>query len=190
MNSFYSIDELKDIGFKSIGENVLISKKTSIYGANNIEIGSNVRIDDFCILSGRIVLGSYIHIAAYCALYGGTDGIILEDFVGLSSRGTIYAASDDYSGNALTNPTIPDKYRNIDSRRVIIKKHALIGTDGTILPGVIIGEGSSFGAKSLITRDSEPWSVNFGIPSRKIKDRSRKLLELEEEFTNELQDKI
>lgn len=34
-------------------------------------IGSNVRIDDFCILSGRLEFGSYVHIAAYSALYGG-----------------------------------------------------------------------------------------------------------------------
>ena len=30
MNSFYTIDELKKIGFKQIGESVLISRKASI----------------------------------------------------------------------------------------------------------------------------------------------------------------
>lgn len=40
MNSFYSEEELKEIGFKSIGTNVLISKKCSVYGAQNISIGS------------------------------------------------------------------------------------------------------------------------------------------------------
>jgi len=47
---FYSREELEKIGFKSIGENVLISDKTSIYNPQNIEIGSNVRIDDTFIL--------------------------------------------------------------------------------------------------------------------------------------------
>lgn len=36
MDSFYSETELKQIGFKFVGENVKFSKKTSIYGAEFI----------------------------------------------------------------------------------------------------------------------------------------------------------
>ena len=61
--------ELKDMGFKSIGADLSISKKASFYGVENISIGSHVRIDDFCILSGKISIGDYIHIAAYSALF-------------------------------------------------------------------------------------------------------------------------
>ncbi|AND83746.1 O-acetyltransferase, anthrose biosynthesis [Clostridium tyrobutyricum DIVETGP] len=185
MNSFYSEDELNKIGFKSLGKNVLISKKSSIYGSQNISIGNHVRIDDFCILSGSITLGNYIHIAAYSALYGGEKGIILDDFVGISSRVCIYAATDDYSGVTMTNPMIPDKYKNIFSKKVIIKRHSIIGSGCIILPGNIIDEGSSFGAMSLINKNSEPWSINVGIPFKKIKNRSKKLLELEIEFKKE-----
>jgi acetyltransferase-like isoleucine patch superfamily enzyme len=49
--AFYTNDDLKKLGFSSFGNNVLISDKASIYGANRIKIGNNVRIDDFCILS-------------------------------------------------------------------------------------------------------------------------------------------
>ena len=62
--SFYNEEELKEIGLKVYGKNVLISRNATIYGADKISIGDNVRIDDFCILSGNISLGSYIHIAA------------------------------------------------------------------------------------------------------------------------------
>ena len=48
---FYSREQLKKIGFKSLGKNVLISDKTSIYSPENISIGNNVRVDDFSILS-------------------------------------------------------------------------------------------------------------------------------------------
>ena len=48
---FYSKEQLEKIGFKSLGENVLISDKTSIYSPENISIGNDVRIDDFSILS-------------------------------------------------------------------------------------------------------------------------------------------
>jgi galactoside O-acetyltransferase len=64
-NSFYSEIELSKLGLKDYGKNVLISKKCSIYSPEKISIGNNVRIDDFCILSGNIILGSNIHISTF-----------------------------------------------------------------------------------------------------------------------------
>ncbi len=185
MNSFYSKSELQGLGLACFGENVLISRKVSIYGANNISIGSNVRIDDFCILSGKITLGNYIHIAAHSMLYGGDKGIILNDFAGLSANVVIYTSSDDYSGETMTNPMVPDQYKNVHNEEVIIERHVIIGTGCVVLPGVILKEGSSFGVMSLINKTSEPWSINAGIPYRKIKNRSKNLLSLEKRFLAE-----
>ncbi len=44
---FYNTLQLKKIYFKSLGENVLISKDINIIGDENISIGNNVRIDNF-----------------------------------------------------------------------------------------------------------------------------------------------
>ena len=63
-NSFLSIDEIKKIGLKSFGKNVFVSRYANFYSPETIEIGNNVRIDDFCILSGEIKLSNYIHISA------------------------------------------------------------------------------------------------------------------------------
>ena len=183
MNSFYSNEELECLGLKKYGNNVLISRKVSIYGVENISIGSNVRIDDFCILSGRIVLENYIHIAAYSALYGGSEGIHIEDFSNISSRVSIYSINDDYSGNSMTNPTIPDQYKKIESGRVYIQKHSIIGASSVVLPGVTIGEGSAFGSFSFINHDSAPWGIYAGIPFHFIKPRSCKLLSFEKQFS-------
>lgn len=181
MDSFYSRKELEQIGFKSLGKkDVFISRKASIYGACNISIESNVRIDDFCILSGNITIGRYVHIAAYSALFGGEEGIVLKDFSGLSSRCVIYASSDDYSGNSLTNPTVPEKYTSAINEKVILEKHVIVGTGSSIMPGVMIGEGSAIGSMSLVNKSVEPWGVYVGIPCRKVKERSQKMLELEE----------
>ena len=65
MNSFYTQNELENLGFKKLGKSVLISRNAVFYGIGKITIGDFVRIDDFCILSGDIILGSHIHIAAY-----------------------------------------------------------------------------------------------------------------------------
>lgn len=179
MDSFYTAEELNTMVFFSLGQNVKISRKVSIYGITNISIGSNVRIDDFCILSGKIEIGSYVHIAAYTALYGGQDGIFIGDFVGISGRSIVYSATDDYSGGAMTNPTVPSEYKNVESKPVYIGKHVIIGATSVVLPGVVLREGSAFGSFSFITKDSEEWSVNIGIPAKKIKDRKRDILELE-----------
>lgn len=181
---FYKREELEKIGFKSLGKNVLISDKCSIYSPEKIEIGNNVRIDDFCILSGNIKIGNYIHIAAFSALFGGA-GIVMEDFSGLSARGTVYSVSDDYSGEFLTNPMIPEKYRAVCKNKVIFKKHSLVGAGSIILPGVILEEGTSVGANSLIIKSTQEWSIYVGSPAKKIKDRKKELLKLESEFLRE-----
>jgi UDP-3-O-[3-hydroxymyristoyl] glucosamine N-acyltransferase len=57
--AYLCAEKIQGMGFKLLGENVLISDKASIYNASEIEIGSDSRIDDFCLLSGRIVMGAY-----------------------------------------------------------------------------------------------------------------------------------
>ena len=50
-NSFLSTEELSKLSFKSVGSNVFVSRYAKFYGVEQIIIGNNVRIDDFCILS-------------------------------------------------------------------------------------------------------------------------------------------
>jgi len=177
MTSFYTEEELTKLGLKKYGNNVLISQKCSIYSPEKISLGDNVRIDDFCILSGNITIGSYIHIAAYCALYGSL-GIEMEDFTGLSPRCTVFSASDDFSGNYLIGPMINKSKTNITGGKVIIKKYSQIGVCSTILPAVTINEGVAVGAMSLINKNLDEWGIYAGIPVRKIKERSKGLLKL------------
>lgn len=179
---FYSEDEITAFGFKNCGENVLLSRKASIYGASSISIGENVRIDDFCILSGNITLGSYIHIGAYSALFGGTKGITMMDFSGLSSRCVIYAETDDYSGGFLTNPTIPDEFRNVYGGQVILHKHVIIGSGTCILPNTVLAEGAAVGSMSMVNKSLDGWGIYAGCPCRRIKERNRNLIALEQKL--------
>ena len=186
MNSFFSEEELQQQGFKSIGHNVLISQKASFYGAEKMEIGNHVRIDDFCFLSGKIILGNYITITTGCILYGSTEGIFMEDFSSIAPRSVIHADSDDYSGNTLTNPMVDIEYRNVTFATVYVRKHAIIGSGSIILPGVDVGEGCAIGAMSLVRSSTRPWTINYGVPCREIKERSRHLLDLEQQFLLEV----
>lgn len=186
--SFYTPEELSEIGLKSFGNNVLISRKSSIYNPEMITIGNSVRIDDFTILSGGsgIELGNFIHISCFGALFGGA-GIRIKDFSTISSRVTIFSESDDYSGMSLTNPMIPKEFKPLfKSKPVDIGQHVIVGTNSSILPGVKIEEGVAIGAHSLVIENCDPWSIYVGTPAIRIKTRSQNILKLEKEFLNKL----
>ena len=182
--SFLNREELNKIGFKSLGENVKISNKASFYNPNTISIGSDVRIDDFCILSGKIKLGSYIHISAYCGLYGN-GGIEMEDFSGLSPRCTLLSTSDDFSGQFMISPMVFDKYTNVQSGKIKIEKFVQIGSGSILLPQVTIAQGSVIGAMSLVKCNTEEWKIYGGIPIQFIKDREKRIIELSKDFIQE-----
>ncbi len=183
MNSFYSQEELSALGFASFGKNVSISKLARFYNPSKITLGNSVRIDDFCILSGAISIGSYVHIAPYCCLFADDLApITLHNFSGLSSRVSIYAKSDDYSGNYLTNPTVPAKFTNILSAPVTLEKHVIVGASSVILPGVVIAEGAAIGAMSLVRENLEAFTIYAGIPAKKRHERTQALLQKELDF--------
>jgi galactoside O-acetyltransferase len=182
---YYTEDDLKNAGFKALGKNVRIAKNNTIIGLENIVIGDNVRIDGYCAIitagDGWLNIGSYIHIGGCCYLSAG-DGIRMEDFSGLSQGVRIYSRTDDYSGKHLTNPTVPERYTGITRGTVVLGRHVIIGSGSVILPKVTIGDGSSVGALSLVTKDLDPWGVYFGCPAKRLKSRSKRLLELEAEL--------
>ena len=165
--------------------NVLKPYNTSYISTQNIQhipeqmiLGDNIRIDDFCLLSGNIKLGSYIHISAYTCLIGGTKGIVLQDFVTVSSRCAVYAVSDDFSGEQLNNSMIPTAYRRVIEGQVILEDYVSVGTGSTILPGVKLEEGTAVGAMSFVKHTLEGWKIYAGAPCRYVKDRNQNMKQL------------
>ena len=63
-----------------------------------------------------------------------------------------------------------------------LSREQLEGTGSLIFPGVVLAEGISVGALSMVTKSAEAWSVYFGIPAKRIKERKRDLLKLEEAY--------
>jgi len=185
--AYFNQHELEQMGFKYLGKSVKISTKASIYNYDKIEIGDYSRIDDFCLLSGKISLGKFIHITPYCNLAGGEKGIMMEDFSTLAYGVHVFTQSDDYSGETMTNSNIPEKYKNIKREAVYIKKHSIVGAGSIIMPGVELREGTSVGAMSLVRKSTEAWGIYVGNPAKKIKERSKQLLILEKEFLKEIE---
>jgi galactoside O-acetyltransferase len=104
----------------------------------------------------------------------------------LSSRVAVYSSNEDYSGETLTNPTIPHKYRKLMSKPVVLHKHVIVGSGSTILPGANLGEGVAVGAMSLVNKNCDPFYIYFGIPAKKLKKRKSDLLLLENQLLSEV----
>lgn len=180
--SYYTQEQLKELGFKYIGKNVKISDKASIYNYDQIEIGDNSRIDDFCVISGKIKIGRNVHITPMCLVAGGIKGIVFEDFTTIAYGVQVFTQSDDYSGRTMTNSTIPKEYKNEFMEEIILKKYSIVGAGSIIMPGVKLAEGTSIGAMSLVLKSTNPWGIYVGNPAKRLKDRKKNLLELEKQY--------
>lgn len=184
--AYLTSEQLTAMNFKSLGKNVKISDKASIYNADQIEIGDNSRIDDFCVISGRIKIGRNVHFAPLCLVAGGEEGITFSDFSGLAYQVQVFSQSDDYSGKTLTNPTVPSDYKKEYKKAVFLGKHVIIGAGSIVFPGVHIAEGCSVGALTLVNKSTEEWGIYLGNPAKRIKDRKRDLLALEKDYLDTL----
>jgi dTDP-4-amino-4,6-dideoxy-D-glucose acyltransferase len=179
-----SRSDIETMGFAYVGEDVFLSDKASFYNCPSISIASNVRIDDFCVISSGkngIKIGSHVHIAVYSSLIGAGE-IIISDFCNISSRVSIYSSSDDFSGCTMTSPVVPDEFKNVSHAKVFLGKHVVVGCGSVILPGVEIAEGVAIGALSLVRENCNSFGVYVGTPARWIKKRECDLLELEKKF--------
>lgn len=160
---------LNQIGFKKVGKNVLLSDKASIYRPENISIGDNCRIDDFCLLSagdGGILLGDNVHIGCYSSLIG-SESIGIESYTEISGRVSIYSSTNDFSKELF----VENKKRiNIISGEVYIQRSVVVGSGSVILPNTIIGNFARVGALSLVKGEIGDHEIWGGVPAKKIKD--------------------
>lgn len=146
---FYTKEDLLAAGFHSIGENVRISRKVSLYAISG-SVGNHVRIDDFCILKGRIVLGSYIHIGSFSLLTGVCGEVQLQDCSVLSSGVHIYTGSDDYRADVLSSGAVPQEFVKTIKGDVYLGKGSIVGAQSLLLPNTYIEDGASVGAHCVI----------------------------------------
>jgi galactoside O-acetyltransferase len=166
--------QIGEMGFASVGSDVRISDRCSIYGAGSIRLGDHVRIDDFAVLTAReaLVIGSYVHVSAFVFL-SGQFGIEIGDFVNVSPRATLLSGNDDFSGEWLPGPFSPPELRGLRGEPIRLGRHCMVGAHSVVLPGASFGEGAVVGSLSLVKGPLAPWSVYAGVPARLIRPRLR-----------------
>jgi galactoside O-acetyltransferase len=155
---FYTVGELRDFGFSAVGTQVRISRKASLYEISGT-LGNHVRVDDFCILKGRLEIGSHVHICGFCSVSGVCGVVRLGDFSTLANRVSVYTGSDDYRADALSSSTVPADCVVTITGNVTLERAALIGAHSVILPGTVVGEAAAIGALCLVRGAIPPGTI-------------------------------
>jgi galactoside O-acetyltransferase len=163
--------------FRRSGSNVVIHKFAVILSPENVTLGSDIIIDDFVFIGAhrRLIVGNRVHVASHSSITGG-GCVVVCDFCGISSGARVISGTDDFTGGTLTGPTIPPEFRSPHRGTVVLEPHVIIGSNAVVLPDVTIGEGSTVGAGSVVTRSLEPWGIYVGAPARRISTRPREVV--------------
>ncbi len=137
-------------------------------------VGAHSQIDDFVFLNigTECRIGRNVHIASFCSIIGGGT-FLMDDFSGLSAGCRMVTGSDDFTGPWLTNPTVPSEFTNVRRSTIHLKRHAVLGTNVIVFPGVTIGEGAAVGAGAIVRKDLQPWTIYAGTNPKPVGKRDQ-----------------
>jgi acetyltransferase-like isoleucine patch superfamily enzyme len=111
-----------------------------------------------CKIGHHVYIGPGVHIDI---LYPGL--VTIEDYVSIGMNSMIFAHSNPTNSIWIKQNRYPRKVAP-----VTIKRGSWVPPGVTILCGVTIGENSVIGAHSLVTKSTEPYTINAGIPAKEI----------------------
>jgi galactoside O-acetyltransferase len=189
-HEYLSRSDLARLGFMAVGEDVRIHPTCVLVGCGRMRIGSHVRIDPFCILTigTELVIGDHVHVAGHATL-AGAGAIAVGDHANISHGAKILSSSDHFSAAGIAGPLVPDTFRQVITRAVIVGRHAIVGAGAVLLPGAVLGEGATLGALSLVKQPVAEWTVNAGVPARVVGRRDRAgVMALEAAFRADLRE--
>jgi galactoside O-acetyltransferase len=177
---YYSADEVASLGLASYGRHVFIHRTVTLAGARHVSLGDYVRIDAHTLIvaSASVTIGSRVHVGSAVNMTAAAP-ITIADFAGISAGSKLFTTDDDYGGEFLTGPTVPAELTNIATAAITIGRHVIIGSNSVVLPGAVLEEGVVIGALSLAKGRFDGWGIYGGVPARRIRERSRGLLEKE-----------
>lgn len=156
-------------------------------------LGKHIAIDGGFHCTTALTIGDYVHISPHVAVIGGRrSSLTIGNFCFISVGSKIVCASEEFMGEGLIGPVIPEKYKdNVINKPVIFEDFSGVCANCVVLPGVTLGQGSIVGACSMVNRDTEPWTVYYGTPARPVKKRKKeKMLQYARELGYEIHSAI
>jgi acetyltransferase-like isoleucine patch superfamily enzyme len=192
METYFTKKELIKIGFVKVGKNNQISKKVSFINIINGTLGDNVRIDDYCVIKGRVQIGSFIHIANFCLISGSEKNVVVfKDRVAISNNVSVLTSSDHFVkgiiniASDLPNKILKIRNLNLIMGNILLKEGCLIGAYSLILPNTVVGISTSIGAYSILFKEIDDfiyYSNRDILKVTKIKKDKIKILSVIENF--------
>lgn len=128
--------------------------------------------------TGKVILGDRVYIGHHTTLIS-RNGITIGNDVTMAWGITIYD-HNSHSTDWRRRRTMVDHFRrtygrggcyegidwtDVKSAPIKIGDKVWIGFDAIVLKGVTIGEGAIVGARSVVTRDVEPYTIVAGNPA-------------------------
>jgi len=185
-----SKEKMLPVGFIGLGRNAKISEHASTYGCDKISIRDHVRTDDFCVVSGRVTIGSLHTDDARVLDCWKHAGVTCSRALQAGIRREGASHSNDYSGASMCNLLVPQKCKNETFRVTRIERRVIIGANSVVIPGADVAKGCAIRACSLALYPTEPWGSCLGPPGARVKSLAREILELESQVKEEAHDSI
>ena len=139
-----------------VGKKAKIGKKTRIWAFTNIQdgaiIGEGCNICDGCFVEKKVVIGNHVTLKNGISIF---EGITLEDDVFCGTN--VAFINDRYPRSHRKDPWVLEK--------TLVKKGATVGSNATVMCGVMIGEYAVVGAGSVVTKDVLPYTIVIGNPA-------------------------
>jgi acetyltransferase-like isoleucine patch superfamily enzyme len=123
------------------------------------------------IMSRTTKVGRRVHIAPRVFISGGGD-FEIEDYACIATNSNIITSTEVLKDGArCSGPMVSADQRSVYRGKVLIKKDAFIGANVTILPGMVVAEGSVAGAGVTIAKPTEPWGIYVGAKTKNLGQR-------------------
>ena len=153
---------------KKVGKNASIGHGLIIVGGENIIIG-----DDFNSIGNLFLYGNEgeVKIGNHCSfnnnvLIGAAQGrVIIGNYVLIGPNVVLRAA--DHGMNYETEM----RYQKHTYGEIVLEDDCWIGANVVITRNVKIGKGSVIAAGAVVTKNTEEYSINAGVPAKKIGTR-------------------
>lgn len=129
----------------------------------HVTVEGNVRI--VSARHGKIEVGEGSIITAFALINGGED-IIIGKRVIVGPRVSINSNEHVFKRDQAVREA------GFDHAPVYIEDDCWIAANVVINKGVRLRKGSIIGAGAIVTKDTEEYSINVGIPSKKIAERT------------------
>lgn len=148
---------MKNLNDVFCGENVQIYDFTNLYGCS---IGDDTKIGTFVEIQRGASVGSRCKISSHSFI---CEGVTIEDEVFIG-HGVMF--TNDKHPRACNQSGVLAQQDDWVLLPTLVKKGTSIGSGSTILPGLVLGENSTIGAGSVVTKDVMPNTIVFGNPAK------------------------